>query len=76
MYPNLIAELKRKDKKYEDIAKLLDLGITTINEKMNGKSDFKLKELKTMKKAWFPDCSLDYLSLTKVECNKEKETEE
>jgi len=67
MYPNLIAELKRQNKKYDDIANLLSLGITTINEKMNGKSDFKLKELKKIKEEWFPNCSLDYLSCTKKE---------
>lgn len=67
MYPNLVAELKRNDKKYDDIANLLSIGLTTVNEKMNGKSDFKLSELKKMQKEWFPNCSLDYLSSTKLE---------
>ena len=67
MYPNLIAELKRYNKKYEDVAKLLNIGVTTVNEKINGKSDFKLGELKKLKKEWFANCSLDYLSTTKDE---------
>ncbi len=67
MYPNLIAELNRYKKKYEDIANLLGIGITTVNEKMNGKSDFKLRELKKIKNEWFSNLSLDYLSVTKDE---------
>lgn len=67
MYPNLSAELKRNNKKYEDIANLLNIGIATVNEKMTGKSDFKLKEFKKLKSEWFPECTLEYLSITREE---------
>lgn len=72
MYPNLAAELKRKEKKQEDIAKLLSIRLATVNGKMNGKSEFKISEFKTIKKQWFPNCSLDYLSITKEELEKEE----
>ncbi len=65
MYPNLIAELKRNGKTYEDISNLLLISISTVNEKMNGRSDFKLKEFKIIKNAWFPECTLDYLGVRK-----------
>lgn len=65
MYPNLNAEMKRAEKKYIDLAQLLSLGISTINDKMRGKSDFKISEFKIIKREWFPNCSLDYLSETK-----------
>ena len=75
MYPNLSAELKRKNKRYEDIAKLLNIGIATVNEKMTGKSDFKLKEFKVLKSKWFPNCTLEYLSVTKDELTEEEKQE-
>lgn len=40
MYPNLEAELKRKNIKRSDIANYLGCAITTVSEKMQGKSDF------------------------------------
>lgn len=67
MYPNLNAEMKRANKKYEDLANLLSLGITTISDKMRGKSEFKISELKKIKNSWFPSCSLEYLSETSEE---------
>lgn len=73
MYPNLIAELKRDNRKYEDIAILLEVRIATVNDKMLGKSDFKLKELKKIRNSWFPNCSLDYLATTKEEYESQKE---
>lgn len=40
MFPNLEAELKRKNIKRADIAKLLDCSIGTVSEKMTGASPF------------------------------------
>lgn len=40
MYPNLEAELKRKNIKRSDLAQLLGHNIGTISGKMNGDSDF------------------------------------
>lgn len=78
MYPNLMAELKRYEKNYSDIAKLLNIGLTTVKEKLSGKSDFRVGELKMIKEEWFPSCTLDYLSTTKSELykNEENQTEE
>ena len=40
MYPNLEAELKRKNVKRTDLAKLLGCSVGTISEKMTGGSSF------------------------------------
>lgn len=40
MYPNLEAELKRKNIKRADIANHLGISISTVSEKMQGNSDF------------------------------------
>ena len=43
MYPNLEAELKRRRIRRSDLAKRLGVGISTISEKMQGKSDFSIR---------------------------------
>ena len=40
MYPNLEAELKRKNIKRTDIANHLGISVSTVSEKMQGNSDF------------------------------------
>ena len=42
MYPNLEAELKRRNIKRIDLAKHLGIGISAISDKMQHKSDFSL----------------------------------
>ena len=49
MYPNLEAELKRKNIKRADLAKFLECTIGTISEKMQGKSDFSFSAAKKIK---------------------------
>ena len=49
MYPNLEAELKRKNIKRADLANFLECTIGTISEKMQGKSDFSLSAAKKIK---------------------------
>lgn len=68
MYKNLEAELKRIDKSQRDLAELLNLHISTISAKMNGHTDFALKECKKIKSTWFLNLTLDYL----FEIKKEK----
>ena len=40
MYPNLEAELKRRQIRREDVAKHLGLAMSTVSQKMQGKSEF------------------------------------
>ena len=61
MYKNLNAELTRNDIKQEDIATCLGLDASTISLKMNGKSEWKLSECKTIIKKLLPNYSIDYL---------------
>ena len=49
MYPNLEAELKRKNIKRTDLAEYLGCSLSTISEKMQGKSDFSLTAAKKIK---------------------------
>lgn len=49
MYPNLNAELARKDVTNAQLAKILGLSPSTVSQKRNGLFDFTLKEAKAIK---------------------------
>ena len=49
MYPNLNAELARKDVTNGELAKVLGLSPSTVSQKRNGLFDFTLKEAKAIK---------------------------
>ena len=49
MYPNLNAELARRDVRLEQLAKVLGVSVTTVSQKKNGLYDFTLKEAKAIK---------------------------
>ena len=61
MYPNLEAELKRKNIKRSDIAEHIGCSISTISEKMQGKSDFSLQVAKKIKNFIGVDMPLEIL---------------
>ena len=44
VYPNLINEMARQDITVTDMAKLLNVSQATIYRRLNGKSDFLLRE--------------------------------
>ena len=48
-YPNLEAELKRKNIRRIDLAKALGLALSTISDKLTGKSDISLALAKKIK---------------------------
>lgn len=73
MYPNLNAELTRKNKNQTDISEILNLNSSTVSDKMNGKRDFKLKECKKIADTLFQGLTIDYLFATKEEINNEEE---
>ena len=50
MYYNLEAELKRKNIKRQDLANFLGVALTTVSDKMQGKSDFSLSVALKIKK--------------------------
>ena len=61
MYPNLEAELKRKNVKRTDIAKLLGYSVGTISEKMTGASGFSFADAKKIKAFLAVDLPLEEL---------------
>lgn len=70
MFPNLDAEMARENKKQTDVAMILGISESTVSDKMNGKTDFKLKECKKIIFNFFPGFSIDYLFATKEEIVK------
>ena len=61
MFINLNAEMARYDITQEDICKCISKCRSNVSEKMNGRREFSLKEIKLIRTNLFPDCSLDYL---------------
>ena len=61
MYPNLEAELRRRNLKRADLAAQLGCAPSTVVEKMQGKSEFSMKAAKKIK-AWLGgELTLEYL---------------
>lgn len=58
---NLKAEMMRQSKSREDLAKLIGVSISTVNNKLTGRMDFKMQEAIKIKTEWFPDLTLEYL---------------
>jgi len=62
MYPNLNAELARRDIKRADVARdLFDGRSSTVSDKLNGKYPLLLSEAKKIRDFYFPDLELGYL---------------
>ena len=61
MFYNLNAEMARNKKSQIDIARVLNISVSTLSEKMTGKRDFKLKECKEIIKYVLPGYTIDYL---------------
>lgn len=60
-YPNLEAELARKNIKRKELAELLKVRPATIYDKLNGKYPFTVNEAMTIKNHFFPNLTVDYL---------------
>jgi hypothetical protein len=61
MYPNLEAEFKRQKIRRVDIASDLGIAISTMSEKMLGKSEFTLRMASDIKKLLGVDMPLEVL---------------
>lgn len=61
MYPNLRAEMARKNIKSVVVAEILGISYDTMSNKMNGKSDFTRTEIFKIRDKFFPDLTLEYL---------------
>lgn len=62
MFPNILIELKAHKYSQIGLAKFIGISRASMNNKMNGRSDFTLSEMRRIQDA-FPGCSLDYLFL-------------
>lgn len=60
MFRNLNAELCRCNIKTKELAHMLGVSIKTINNKMSGRSEFTLSEIKAIA-SLFPNVSITYL---------------
>ena len=61
MYKNLEAEMTRLGISRKEISKLLNVRYATVIWKLNGKSRFFYDEAIAIKKAFFPNSSVEYL---------------
>lgn len=61
MYPNLEAEIARKNITKTEIADGIDMPRTTFTQKISGKFEFTVAEAKKIKKRYFPEHSIEYL---------------
>ena len=66
MFPNLNAELTRHGIKTKDFAQKIGVSEKTANNKLAGRTEFTLSEIKAIGKI-FPEVGLDYLFETKAE---------
>ena len=61
MYPNLEAEMKRRNISNDDIAKVLNKGARTIRSKRSGESEFTLNECMMIRDSFFVSLTIEYL---------------
>lgn len=60
LYPNIRAEMGRKNLTIKQLAKLMNLSANSVSLKLNGKREFTLSEIEFMADLF--GCSLDYLA--------------
>ena len=59
MYNKLKGIMTEKQIKQEELAKILGLSVSTLNFKINGKSDFYISEAKKI--AEYFNCTMEYI---------------
>lgn len=61
MYPNLAAEMARRNVRSDDIAKSINVCNRTARNKLAGRVPFTWPEAKTIRNQFFPDIAMDVL---------------
>lgn len=61
MYPNLEAEIARKNLTNADLCQVCGITEKSFSNKRTGKTEFVLSEMKALKAKCFPYCTLEYL---------------
>ena len=60
MFFNLVAELKKHKYSQKGLAEYIGISGNSMNNKMNGRTQFTLREIKAIQKV-FDGCTLEYL---------------
>ena len=60
-YPNLVAEMARRDLDARDLAKVAKKSPDTIRNWLRGKGDFTVAIAFLIQQTLFPDCKITYL---------------
>ena len=64
MYPNLEAELKRKNITRQQLADFLEINVATVSRKMTGNGQFQLSEAFQIINGLLPGMTMEYLFAT------------
>lgn len=64
MFPNLRAEMARKNINGKHLASVLNISHDSVGNKMNGRTEFTRLEMFRIKQELFPNLSIDYLFAT------------
>lgn len=67
MFPNLKAEMGRAKLTIKNLSEISDINYESLKLKLRGVTEFKRREMISIKKNAFPDKSLDYLFQTDEE---------
>lgn len=67
MYPNLEAEMIRRDVSHDSIAQSINVKSRTVRNKLSGKTPFTWPEVKTIRKNFFSDIPVEVLFATAAE---------
>lgn len=70
LYPNLNAEMARQKLSIKMVADDTGISYDTLKLKFRGSSEFKLNEMKKIRRLKFPECTLDYLFATEEDEKK------
>ncbi len=70
-YPNLGAEMVRRNVTNKDIAQSIHVCTRTFQNKLSGRVAFTWPEVKAIRKQFFPDLTLDELFLMQDEAEKD-----
>ena len=64
MFPNLRAEMARKEIKTKHIMELLGVSLRTAENRLNGRVPLNLPEMLKIRDGFFPEMTIDYLFFT------------
>ena len=61
MFPNLRAEMARRNLLNKDISDGTGISYESLKNKLNGRSEFKRQDMYLIKNKFFPNYTIDYL---------------